>query len=136
MLIPTQIACPHPFFLLHSHSDLSFTSCLLGIDDRKFAAYWHQDELTQTLQSGFSSSETDYCFSKARPFESLAGRWLIKQAAAQLSSIPWTLFEIRRSAEGVPSLYANHPLYTQFRWQISITHDQHWAYGLVLRGPH
>ena len=111
-------------------------SCLMGIDDRLFESYWMQEGSDSELHQGFRSHELDYCFSKARPFESIAGRWVIKKAASQISSIPWSSFEVQRRPEGVPYLESKHPLFLDWLWEISITHDQHWAYGLVLRGPH
>ena len=104
-------------------------SCLIGVDCHAFEKEWNT--YNQSLYNGFTQDEHQYCQSRARPFESFAGRWAVKQAAAKLSAIEWTWFEVIRTDEGVPSLHCTHSLWKDSVWEISITHDHTWAYALV-----
>ena len=101
----------------------------MGAHCELFKQKW---EFHLDYQRGFTLLEQEYCLSRARPFESLAGRWAAKHAASQLGKGAWTDFEIIRSDEGVPFLKPLHPDDQQSVWEMSITHDHPWAYALVV----
>ena len=126
--LPSQPSYFIPQSALSDQESKSGVSCLIGANCDLFKQAW---EIYPELQRGFTSLEQEYCLSRARSFESLAGRWATKHAASHLGHGIWTDFEILRSEAGVPSLKAFHPDDLHSRWEMSITHDHPWAYALV-----
>lgn len=87
----------------------------------------------------FTAKELKYCFSKPRPGQHLAGRFVAKEAvykalvAAGEYPVPLKKIEILANMNGIPRVRVDsHKIIRDFRINLSISHCSSWAIALAL----
>lgn len=92
------------------------------------------------LQRVLTDAEIAYCFSKARPFESVAARFACKEAIAKAlgsgisKDFGWHSVEITNDALGKPlvTLRGDVGDLSEKRIQLSLSHTHHYAVAVAL----
>lgn len=80
----------------------------------------------------FTPAELDYCFSKAKPEESLCARFCAKEAyikAKGMQDVPFCEIEILAKDSKKPSLYIKG---VKIEGDVSISHTEEYAMAVVL----
>lgn len=114
--------------------------CGLGIDIvsvsriEKMVETWGEDFLDRV----FAGSELDYCLSKRRKYEHLAGRFAAKEAVIKATGrrFPWNSIEILSEENGRPSvrfsLDGQIEILSEANTFVSITHQEDFALALAI----
>lgn len=114
--------------------------CGLGIDIvsvsriEKMVETWGEDFLDRV----FAGSELDYCLSKRRKYEHLAGRFAAKEAVIKATGrrLPWNSIEILSEENGRPSvrfsLDGQIEILSEANTFVSITHQEDFALAVAI----
>lgn len=95
---------------------------------------WGEDFLDRV----FAGSELDYCLSKRRKYEHLAGRFAAKEAVIKATGrkLPWKSIEVLSEKDGSPSVRLSLDCQTAIRSEanlfVSITHQEDFALAVAV----
>lgn len=115
--------------------------CGLGVDIvsvfriERMVETWGEDFLDRV----FAGSELDYCLSKRRKYEHLAGRFAAKEAVIKATGrkLPWNSIEILSEKNGKPSvrfsLDGQTTTPSEVNMFVSITHQEDFALAVAIR---
>jgi holo-[acyl-carrier protein] synthase len=90
------------------------------------------------LEKIFTKHELQYCLSTEDPAPHLAGRFAAKEAvvkalySAGLSCPDFSVIEVVRSQEGIPTIVFNSSMYQDIHVQISISHAKEIATAVAM----